>query len=388
MIAWILSSSVAKRYRLTSAHVYMALLGSLLLIGGSLFLASHSGVVCPVNGPGSSAPLNEVDFMRNLEVGLKFVRGAGQNHSSVGGHQLNVVSTCINQEAAMHNFPAFMHSVASVQPPLTSLLLVFCLDELSCKTCRQQGLHAAQCIFMDLGVAGNSLAPGGVDKQDTDYWRLTYGRVFATVAMVRPGINVVPVDVDAVFLQNPFNPGNGIHERPNDIAVVADIAPFTFRYGDKTPINGGFLYFPGVTTSAYQYSKQVVDRIWARNCQPKSNEQLVTSSVLRYMSRQYATASDYHPHMLSVDQYLNFCSTDCGTGLEFASVGSLQDLRQLEAKWSGAEGFKKCDAEARKRWVYFHAACLNKDVLADKNAVAKAKGAIQRAVYEWVKTGA
>lgn len=385
MTVWIASSSTAKRLRLTSSQVYLALVGVLLVTGGSWFLLSHNETKCPVSGPGSSAPLNEAEFLINLDVGMDLIRHAGNASSD---HQPNIISTCINQEAAIHNFPTFMHSVANVHPPLTPYLLVFCLDELSCKRCRQpqHGLHHSQCIYMNLGVAGNSLAPGGADDQDADYWRLTYGRVFATVAMVRPGVNVIPVDVDAVFLQNPFNPGNGIHERPNDIAVVQDTAPFTFKYGDKTPINGGFIYFPAAEPAAYHYSRQAVDSIWSRNCHPRSNEQLVTSSVLRFMSREHAHAENFQPHMLPVDQYLNFCSTDCGTGLEFSSINSIVDLRKLERKWASNAGFSQCDASARAKWVYFHAACLNKDVLVGKNSVARAKGAIQRAVYEWVKS--
>ena len=239
---------------------------------------------------------------------------------------------------------------------------------------------------MDLGVAGNSLAPGGSDKQDSNYWRLTYGRVFATKALIRSGINALPVDVDAIFLQNPFSPGNGLFERPRDVAVVADIAPFTFKYGDKTPINGGFLYFPGMDAISLRFSREIVDRIWAKNCHPKDNEQLVTSSVLRYMARKYATErnSDYNTYMLPDSQYLNFCSTDCGTGLEFSSIRNVGDLKNMEEKWKGKTEFAACEREARNKWVYFHAACLNKDNIS-KSKVAETKGHIQRAVYDWIR---
>jgi hypothetical protein len=378
--AW---GNLCRRNRLGLSHVAGILLSALIMALTVVYIINNQETSCETSGPDSSAPINEADFLRDLDLGVAYLKSLSASAPPFEG---NVVSTCINEEAAIHNFPAFMHSIINVKPTLTTSLLVFCLDAAACKACRDHGLTAAQCIYMNLGIAGNSLAPGGSDKQDQDYWRLTYGRVFATVALVRPGINAVPVDVDAIFLQNPFAPGNGIHARPHDLAVVSDIAPFTFKYGDKTPINGGFLYFPGKQSAAFRYSKEIVNRIWSKNCQPKSNEQLVTSSVLRYMSRKYAASIDYRPHMLPVEQYLNFCSTDCGTGQEFSSIGSIQDLRKLEEKWRDSEKFASCSVEGRKKWVYFHAACLNKDILQDKGEVARAKGAIQRAVYEWVST--
>jgi hypothetical protein len=84
-------------------------------------------------------------------------------------------------------------------------------------------------------------------------------------------MNLLAVDVDSVFLQNPFARGNGLFERPNDIAVVADKKPFTFRFGDKTPINGGFLYFPGKQSRAAAFSLEVLEAVWSRNCHPDSN---------------------------------------------------------------------------------------------------------------------
>lgn len=348
-------------------------------------ISAQSRHFCPLNGPKSSAPNNEKDFVANLDVGLAHL----QHGQEKVGKQFdrNVVSTCMNEEAAMYNFPAFIESAASTIPSLTLSLLVFCLDEPACIICRDSILEDAQCIFMDLGVAGGSLAPGGKDKHDADYWRLTYGRVFATVSLVRPGINALPVDVDAVFLQNPFAPGNGLHERPNDLAVVADIAPFTFKYGDKTPLNGGFLYFPGVDEHSYQFSKEVVDRVWAKNCHPKNNEQLVTSSVLRFMSKKYVSNFNYRPYMLPVSQYLNLCSTECGTGDDFRSIQSLADLKRMEETWGQKATFSSCSSEGRKKWVYFHAACLNKEIVnGGKAGVAKAKGEIQKAVYAWAKS--
>eukprot|EP01034_Spumella_vulgaris_P023300 gene23300-29513_t len=236
---------------------------------------------------------------------------------------------------------------------------------------------------MDLGLSGQSLAPGKSNKLDSDYWRLTFGRVFATLTLHSLNVNVLAVDVDAVFLQNPFAPGNGISDRPDDIAVVSDIAPFTFQYGSKVSINGGFLYFPGVDPIARQYSKEVLDMIWSKNCQPKKNEQLVTSSVLRFMSRKYRGDATYRPHMLPNSQYLNFCSTDCGSGDSFNSVLSLADLNEMELKLSGTPSFSSCESAARKKWVFFHAACLSK-TNPDQLIVARSKRLIQNAMMQWV----
>lgn len=359
---------------------------------------------CTTNGPGSLAPLNEKKFLKDLQTALRFIQSgsteANQQFSS------NVVTSCINNEAAIHNFPLFIKSAASVKPNLTSSLIIFCLDSASCHICRKS-LTVPQCVFMNLGVHTDSLVPGGTDQSNRDYWRLTFGRVFASWSLLKLGINIIPVDVDAIFLQNPFILGNGIYERPNDIAVVSDIKPFTFKYGDKAPINGGFLYFPGINKNALHYSRELLDRLWAKNCEPMRNEQLVTSSLLRWMTRKYSSSkgsSGFHPHMLSREKYLNFCSTDCGTGQEFKSIRSYDDLLRMEQRMNSSHSQpgnnnhntnsssnnissntngEECSRLGRRKWVYFHAACLYMDDI-DKSAVAKVKGDIQAAVYKWV----
>lgn len=359
----------------------MAKLRSIVLFVGSagvvlwilVYLQFNSSSTCPVDGPNSSAPLNLVQFNSNVEEVVRYL--TSQSISTV-------VCTSINEEAAKYNFIPFLDSVSTVSPSLNNRLVIFCLDRSALELCHLKH-NAKQCIFMDLGISGNSLAPGGNDKSNNDYWRLTFGRVYATIALHKQNVNVLAVDVDAVFLQNPFNQGNGIYEAPNDVAVVSDIAPFTFKYGSKVPINGGFLYFPGVDPVARKFSREILDKIWEKNCMPQKNEQLVTSSVLRFMSRKYAKNDRYNPHMLPASQYHNFCSTDCGTGLEFSSILSLQDLHSMDQKMSGNPKYT-CDATARNSWVYFHAACLNKEHQTKDN-VARAKGMIQSAVYQWVK---
>ena len=365
---------------MTDCHMKVWIYRVVFVLQCIVLVAGSSTSACPLSGPKSSAPLNEKEFMKNLDYGLQKLE---ENLNKAGRFDGNVVSTCINEEAAIHNFPAFLKSTQTTSPPFHNSLIVFTLDAASQTIC-QRSILDTSCVFMDLGIAGNSLAPGGADQQNDDYWRLTYGRVFATKALVRPGINAVPVDVDAIFLQNPFAPGNGIAERPNDVAVVSDIAPFTFTYGDKTPINGGFLYFPGIVTTSHAHSKEIVTRIWAKNCHPKSNEQLVTSSVLRYMRRKYREDPTHQAYMLPAAQYLNFCSTDCGTGAAFSSIRTVDDLRAMERTYGSSPKFKDCSEEGRKKWVYFHAACLDKNNIT-KSDVAKTKGSIQMAVYKWIK---
>jgi hypothetical protein len=128
----------------------------------------------------------------------------------------------------------------------------------------------------------------------------------------------------------------------------------------------------------------VLDLIWSKNCEPRRNEQLVTSSVLRRMSRKYRGDPHYRPHMLSNSQYLNFCSTDCGSGDIFNSVLSLSDLNEMELKLGGTPSFAACESAARRKWVFFHAACLSK-TNPDQLIVARSKGQIQQAVMQWVK---
>mmetsp|Transcript_9002 Transcript_9002/g.14965 ORF Transcript_9002/g.14965 Transcript_9002/m.14965 type:complete len:483 (+) Transcript_9002:73-1521(+) len=479
MLSLFIGRGLIKRYRLsysTLATLGVSLASVVLLIVYAISLQNFDFAPsrCPLRGPGSSAPINDFEFLHALDDGLSFLRRKSENELR-RPFDGNVVSTCINSEAAIYNWRPFLRSLEATVPSLVPSLLVFCVDMQACQICRIS-LPREQCIYMNLRVASSSLAPGSTASNNKDYWRLTYGRVFATVSMVRLGINALPADVDAIFLQNPFQKGNGIYERPNDIAVVSDIAPFTFKYGDKTPINGGYIYFPGRDVESYALSRELVDRVWAQNCHPEKNEQLVTSSALRYLARKYkhkykqsshkdgklrkafsqhlmhdhknmlgvkslpesaaihsssiedsgssdsggggrkgstdvlieAGARDgFGAHMLSVEQYLNFCSTDCGVGtMEFASIRSIEDLHQLEhstyanpfitagtsttanrtagSATKAVQFHKTCGLEARKKWVYFHTACLNKYNISATD-VAKVKAVVQKAVYAWAK---
>ncbi len=159
-----------------------------------------------------------------------------------------IVTTTVNEAAAIHNLPTFIQSIKACDPPFDHQLIIFCLDDAACKQCSL--LHQKDhCLYMNLGISSDSLAPNKEESANRlDYFRLTYGRVYTSVLLSQMGVNVLPVDIDAIFLQNPFLPGNGLYEAPYDIAVVSDIKPFRFHKRDGIPLNGGFLFFPTATT--------------------------------------------------------------------------------------------------------------------------------------------
>eukprot|EP01032_Pedospumella_encystans_P031161 gene31161-35175_t len=93
-----------------------------------LVAGSSTSATCPLSGPKSSAPLNEKEFMKNLDYGLQKLE---ENLNKAGRFDGNVVSTCINEEAAIHNFPAFLKSTQTTSPPFHNSLIVFTLDAAS-----------------------------------------------------------------------------------------------------------------------------------------------------------------------------------------------------------------------------------------------------------------
>jgi len=131
---------------------------------------------------------------------------------------------------------------------------------------------------MNLGISDVSLAPGGSDSLDKDYWKLTFGRIYANLAVNKLRVNMIAVDVDSVFLQNPLNIGHNIAERPNDIAVVSDVKPFIFKFGDKAAINGGFLYLPGADVVGASFTLQLLNAVWEKNCKPKLNVRITLNT--------------------------------------------------------------------------------------------------------------
>ena len=90
--------------------------------------------------------------------------------------------------------------------------------------------------------------------------------------------------------------------------------------------------------------------------------------------------------------------------VEFKAILSIQDLRTLEeqrrrkmmfmGEGNDFEGSNSdinssnstwdCDAQARKKWVFFHAACLRWNI-SEKSILSRKKGDVQRAILEWVR---
>lgn len=324
-----------------------------------------------------AAPFNAQDFKISLQKALTYINTLYTNPI--------LICTTVNAEAAKENLPIFLYSISSVAPILMKQILVFCLDSDACSLCT--AVHdKALCIYMDLEVSSTSLAPNGQKDILKDYQRLTFGRYYSTKYINSHGYSVLPVDVDSIFLQNPFADGNIIKERPNDIALVQDISPFNFKLGDKSTINGGFIYFPSNTIvgeiTKLSYSTIVINKIWEKSCRPELNEQMITNSAIRKTFKKYK--KDFKPHVLPIIKYLNFCSTNC-TIENFNSIQSFEELQKLDSLYSQDKKYQQqCGLAARQQWVFFHAACINRPN--DVSKVVAAKAAVQRAVLRWVKS--
>lgn len=237
---------------------------------------------------------------------------------------------------------------------------------------------------MDLGIAGASLAPGFSDELDRDYWRLTYGRVFATLKLLEHGFSTLAVDVDTVFLSNPFDLGAPLSVKPDHIAVVQDRLPFELGRNDDALINGGFLFYPANTDASRNMSLAVVKKIWSLNCR-HLNEQIVTTKVLRSFSNTALPNGDsmLKVQVLSRSRYISFCSESCGTK-KFEQITSLGDLRDMEKENKGLATFENCELRSRRRWSFFHAACI-KWPNETKALIANGKGKAQQAVLDWLQ---
>jgi hypothetical protein len=355
------------------------------VFGPSVFLKGNSNPfrrrhvykrVCPETGKNSAAPINFKDLSITIPRAVQKIQL----------HQKNavIISTTANKEAAKYNLPYLFESLASIKPPLISSTIVFCLDEWSCEKCKSLHVDSELCIYMYLGISSESLAPvtGGKDFKARSYWRLTYGRVYATLQIHNEGVSVLPIDADALFLKNPFT-SEEILQFPNSIAGVIDDQPVDLLSSKQASfLNGGLLYFPATTAKVAILTNNVIRDIWRQSC-IEQNEQLVTTGVIRNFSRSLPLNDPNKPRILNVDKYLNFCSNPCGS-LDFSKITSLKHLHLLEENMKGKPEFKLCTKAYRKDWVYFHAACTN---WPDGKSIdlAKAKGDVQRAIMAWVK---
>jgi hypothetical protein len=335
--------------------------------------------VCPETGSESAAPKNHAAL--SAAIATAVLRIQSRNKNSV------IISSTVNKEAAKENMIHFMESLLLLTPPMLFNTIIFCLDKWSCHKCAALHLDPALCLYMDLGVSEESLAPllGSKEFSNRSYWRLTYGRVFTTLRIHSQGVSVLPVDVDAVFLNNPFAATEEISERPDSIAAVIDSIPFELSTGDTSLlINGGFLYFPATTPKASITTNNVLQKIWSQSCMAE-NEQVVTTHVLKELYNTTSASDPTRPRILNHEKYLNFCNLPCGSNeFKFNEILSLDDLHTFEKNMHNRTEFKLCAKENRKKWVFFHAACIKWHDGHGRN-LAKHKGKVQQAILQWVR---
>jgi Nucleotide-diphospho-sugar transferase len=335
--------------------------------------------VCPETGSESAAPKNHAALSEAIATAV--LRIQSRNKNSV------IISSTVNKEAAKENMIHFMESLLLLTPPMLFNTIIFCLDKWSCHKCAALHLDPALCLYMDLGVSEESLAPllGSKEFSNRSYWRLTYGRVFTTLRIHSQGVSVLPVDVDAVFLNNPFAATEEISERPDSIAAVIDSIPFELSTGDTSLlINGGFLYFPATTPKASITTNNVLQKIWSQSCMAE-NEQVVTTHVLKELYNTTSPSDPTRPRILNHEKYLNFCNLPCGSNeFKFNEILSLEDLHTFEKNMHNRTEFKLCAKENRKKWVFFHAACIKWHDGHGRN-LAKNKGKVQQAILQWVR---
>lgn len=350
--------------------------------------------ICPETGEGSAAPLNFAALDDEIRNAVGLINGKIRSRMN-GDEVLAIISTTVNKEAARHNLPPFLESLKTIEPPLIDQTIVFCLDAWAREQCETLHVDPKLCLYMNLGVSEESLAPvvvgldgkpiaSGKDFNTRSYWRLTYGRVYTTLRIHDEGVNVLPVDADSVFLKNPLSLGEEIPSEPQRIAGVIDTKPFDLSTTDgQSMLNGGFLYFPATTPKVAIATNKVIRDIWKQSC-VQQNEQLVTSNVIKEYYSNKAKGDPLRPRILSIEKYRNFCNTNCGTGQKFESVQSLSDLVALEKEFKENVDFKPCSEERRRGWVYFHAACTFRPEGGSVGLV-ETKGKIQQAMLLWAR---
>jgi hypothetical protein len=331
---------------------------------------------CSIEGPNSAAPLNYLEFQNNLEKIARKIEQEGYD---------KIVYTTVNYEAAKNNLPYFLQSIDKVQPSMLRYTVVLCIDKKACLNCKL--IHFDYlCIYMDFGIGTGSLTPYLYGEElDLGYFRLTMGRFYAALKILQKNyISVLSVDVDAVFLKNPFATNEILSYHPY-LAIVADTQYLNLTDKASVP-NGGFVYLPAVTRESWHRSVELMKYFWRYNCHSyKQNDQMILAVVLRRLTQQYKKKGlEYPITLLPISQFLSYCNTKCGNATMFKTALSYNSLVTLENSYKNLSVFEECSPERRKQWVYFHACCI---IWPDGNRskVSEAKKFSQGAVLEWVR---
>jgi hypothetical protein len=335
---------------------------------------------CNQIGPGTSAPNDLDNFHSDLS---KSIASFEQQNIET------ILYTTINSEAAINNFPVFIQSILTVVPPLIQHILIFCLDPYACEMCRKL-INPIMCVKMDFGVGTQSLAPYVITNNtkiiDKNYFKLTFGRFYAAKYILNNyKISVVSADVDSIFLRNPFAVGEALYNQRR-ISTVMDAKEFHVKIKDGTIINGGFIYFPAISSNSWQLSKTVINKIWNYNCKSHlQDDQLIISHVLRkeYSARKN-TKYQFNINTLPGDQYLSYCNTNCGEFSRFANASTIDELHSIEQEYSNHSHFiNKCTPSKRRKWVFFHVCCIVWPH-GDRNLLSIGKSKNQKTLIKWV----
>lgn len=334
---------------------------------------------CPVTGPGSIAPTNFLEADSFIENAVQRILKRQRNAV--------IISATANREAARWNLPVLLESIHLVEPAFVNNTIIFTSDIWAQRRCSRIHLDPSLCIYTDLNVSSESLVPSQNNSViNKSYWRIAFARMYGTFKISNAGASVLQVDVDTVFLKNPFALSEELFQHPESMAGMVDTIPFDLAAEVRlATYNAGFLYFPAITPKATNITNSALSTIWNESCRYYlDSEQSVTTNVLRGLARTLPINDTSIPQLLSAEKYLSFCSTSCGSP-KFSQIKNLHQLNNLEKEMEGNSTlFRPCSKEIRKDWVFFHAACISWPD--SKGAdTSKAKGMVQRAIIAWAR---
>ena len=337
----------------------------------------HINEDCPMTGPGSIAPVNfEVV---NIDIRNAVLRIIQRQPKAI------IISATANREASKWNLPVLFDSLLRVEPAFLNNTIIFSSDRSAQHRCANLHIDPSLCIYTDLRVSSESLVPGSNTQSTDNYWRIAYARMYGTMKIHEEGISVLQVDIDTVFLKNPFASPEELFEHPESMAGVVDTSPFSMTAIDEhVSMNAGFLFFPAATHKSAIVTNTALRAIWSKSCKYRiKSEQARTTDIMKEMARTMPINDTLTPRLLSSEKYLNFCSTDCGTP-KFSEIQSIHDLRILEKEMEGKSTFRMCTKEIRRNWVFFHSACI---AWPDSKGagLSKAKGRVQEAIIGWAE---